>query len=40
MLRSPTSQFHLLLQPYALSLPSDTVYADEWHAFQEVLGRG
>ena len=36
MLRSPASQFHLLLLPYELSLPSDTVFADEAHAFQEV----
>ena len=40
VLRSPASQFHLLLLPYELSLPSDTVYADDRHAFQEVRGGG
>ena len=39
VLRSHASQFHLLLEPYELSLPSDTVLSElsgEGHAFQEV----
>ena len=36
LLTSPASQYNLLLQDYELSLPSDTVFADERHCFQEV----
>ena len=39
MLRQPSCQYHLLLEPYELSLPSDTVFAEEdgvETAFQEV----